>query len=179
MHTQATPRIAIIAYGNPLRSDDGIGWQVAELLQGESLRFGSLQAGSSDCVTDLICVHQLTPEIAEKAADADGVVFLDASHIGEPGMIRCVPVVADGNGELFSHSLSPGQMLALTEHLYGKRPDAFIVSVAGESFDHGDALSESLQCALPTLVGTVKDLAVHLARRFDPSALILQYPPGV
>jgi len=161
MHSETSPRVAIIAYGNPLRSDDGIGWHLAQLLQNEQ----------SNCLTELICVHQLTPEIAENAAGAVGVIFVDASQTGEPGEICFAPAEAEKGEELFSHTLCPGQILALTERLYGKRPLAFAVSVAGESFDHGDALSETLRNALPVLVRTVKDLVSRLSRQLDPSTL--------
>lgn len=152
MGAETIPRIVIVAYGNPLRSDDGVGWHLAQLMQ----------SGSSDCVTELICIHQLTPEIAEKVANADGVIFIDASLIGEPGQIRCTPVEANESGELLSHFLSPGQVLALSEQLYERRPGAFIVSVAAESFDHGNALSKTLHGALPALVETVENLIVHM-----------------
>jgi hydrogenase maturation protease len=169
MDSPQAPRVAIVAYGNPLRSDDGIAWHAAKLLQ----------ADPPNRVTDLICVHQLTPEIAERIAATDGVIFLDASQAGKPGEIHCAPVEPAGSEEIFSHSLSPGQMLALCEYLYGKKTDAFAVSVTGEFFDHGDALSKTLQSALPALVATVKDLAVRLARRFDSSLLELQDTSGV
>ncbi|HKF48993.1 MAG TPA: hydrogenase maturation protease [Terracidiphilus sp.] len=159
MHSRATPCVAIIAYGNPLRSDDGIGWHAAEILRKE---LDSVQV-------EVVCVHQLTPDIAANLADADGVIFLDAAQTGEPGEIRCARVEANESGQQFSHSLSPGQVLALADHLYGKQPDAFMVSVAGESFDHGDALSETLQSALPALVRTVVGLIARLAPRFDSS----------
>lgn len=70
---------------------------------------------------------------------------------------------------VFPRGESPGQILALCELLYGKKPDAFTISIAGESFYHGDALSKTLQSALPALVRTVRDLAARLAGGYDPS----------
>lgn len=153
MQTQTIPRVAIIAYGNPLRSDDGIGWHVAQLLLGEFSNFE----------TEIISVHQLTPELAEEAARASGVIFIDASRAGEPGKIVYAPVQPDGGGEVFSHSLGPAQILALCEQLYRTKPAALTVSVVGSSFDYGDALSGTLQDAIPALIATVKDLVVRLA----------------
>jgi hydrogenase maturation protease len=153
MQSQTYARVAIIAYGNPLRSDDGIGWHVAQLLLGELSNFE----------TEIISVHQLTPELAEQAARASGVIFIDASRTGEPGKIVYAPVQPNDGGELFSHSLGPAQMLALCEQLYGTKPEAFTVSIAGRSFEYGDALSGTLQDAVPALVATVKELVVRLA----------------
>lgn len=153
MESQKFPKVAIIAYGNPLRSDDGVGLQVAQLLLGESSNFE----------TEIISVHQLTPELAEEAARASGVIFIDASRTGEPGKIVYTPVEPDDGGELFSHSLSPAQIIALCEQLYGTKPAAFTVSIAGRSFDYGDALSGTLQDAVPALVAAVKEFVVRLA----------------
>ena len=153
MQSQTFPRVAIIGYGSPLRSDDGIGWHVAQLLLGEFSNFE----------TEIVSVHQLTPELAEEAARASGVIFIDASRTGEPGKIVCAPVEPDEGGEVFSHSLGPAQILALCEQLYGTRPEALTVSITGRSFDYGDALSGTLQDAVPALVATVKELVVRLS----------------
>ena len=48
-------RVLILGYGNPLRSDDGLGWQVAVQL---------FRTNTSPEVLVLPC-HQLTPELAE------------------------------------------------------------------------------------------------------------------
>jgi hydrogenase maturation protease len=158
MQPKTFPRVAIIAYGNPLRTDDGIGWRTAQLLQGEH----------SNLQTEIISVHQLTPELAEVAARSSGVIFIDASRTGEPGRIVQTPVQPDDGSELFSHSLGPGQILALCEQLYGTKPLAFTVSIAGKSFDYGDGLSGTLQDAVPALLATVKELVVQLT--FIPTA---------
>jgi hydrogenase maturation protease len=48
------PGTLIIGYGNPLREDDGVGWQVADQLLKNSE--GSIK---------VLTAHQLTPELAE------------------------------------------------------------------------------------------------------------------
>jgi hydrogenase maturation protease len=72
------PGTLIIGYGNPLRGDDGLGWQVA----------GEL-AKCVDALISAVAVQQLTPELAEPVSDADLVIFVDASCHGEPGSWRC------------------------------------------------------------------------------------------
>src|ERR1700686_2681571 len=77
MNESAERRQLIIGIGNPLRSDDGLGWAVAEQLTIE---------GDTGC--DIQAVHQLTPELAQKMALASLVVLIDASREGEPGELR-------------------------------------------------------------------------------------------
>src|SRR5580704_15594719 len=49
------PRTLVIGYGNPLRSDDALGWHASRLL-------AQALAGQE---VDVITCHQLTPELAE------------------------------------------------------------------------------------------------------------------
>ena len=139
--------VLVIAYGNRLRSDDGIAWQAGEVLRRE------LPDGAK-----VICVHQLTPELAEDIALADRVIFLDASSKGEPGSIRCHTVFAQPGELRFSHQLEPGQVLYLSQHLYSADPQAFLISIAGQCFAHGCEFSAATVQALPRVVTEVCQL---------------------
>jgi hydrogenase maturation protease len=145
-------KILIIAYGNPLRCDDGIAWRAAEQL---TLKLPS--------VTDTICVHQLAPELSEKLKDRDVVIFLDAAREGEPGNVECKLISATPVDVHFWHHLSPNNLLALSKELYGAAPRAFSISLCGELFDHGAMLSPSATANLPRLLATVTDLLVELS----------------
>jgi hydrogenase maturation protease len=140
-------RVLVIAYGNPLRSDDGIAWEAAERLRG----------ALPDSV-EILSVHQLTPELAEDASRANLVIFLDAAKGGEPGTVWCREGRPQPEFLNVSHHLAPGDVLALCDQLYGAKPPAFIVSVNGECFDHGQNLSPSTMRALPQLEAKVADL---------------------
>jgi hydrogenase maturation protease len=142
------PRILIVAYGNPLRSDDGVAWHAAELLRRE---FPAPPV-------EILCVHQLTPELAEDASRADNLVFIDAACDGEPGLIAVAEVDSSEEPASFSHQFTPEQVVALCRRLYGVGPRAFTISIVGKSFEHGDALSDELRAALPRLVGTMREL---------------------
>ena len=142
------PRILIVAYGNPLRCDDGIGWHAAELLRREL----------TPSLARIICTHQLAPELAEAACHADIVIFVDAACDQEPGRIACSKIRPDPEAASFSHQLSPEQVIALCQQLYAHCPRCYTVSVVGEFFDHGDTLSATLANSLPRLVETVKEL---------------------
>ena len=134
------PRVLIVAYGNPLRSDDGVGWVVAEELR---RRLASPEV-------EVLRLHQLLPEVAESLSHADAVIFVDASWDGEPGELRCQPVTPPPAKVQFSHQLSPAEVLGLAGQLYGATPQAFCVTLTGHCFEHGEELSESVAARLPT-----------------------------
>ncbi len=144
-------RILILACGNPLRSDDGVAWRVADLLRAR-LPYATV-----------VSAHQLTPEFAELAAEADGVLFLDAAREGEPGKIACAEVNPECDCRQDSHWLTPAQLIALCRQLYGATPRAMTVSIAGASFDHGDTLSEIIRAKLPELFDQARAMLTGLA----------------
>ncbi len=149
--THPMPRILIVGYGNPLRCDDGIGWHAAEEL---SRRFSSEDA-------EVVTCHQLTPELADKASRAEMAFFIDAARDGVAGELTCDAVVPEASSFSFTHELSPAAVLDLARELYGTCPQAFVVSLCGECFDHGEKLSATAADNLPRLV----ELVLEAARR--------------
>jgi hydrogenase maturation protease len=145
--------VLVIAYGNPLRCDDGVAWQAAEELKRR------LPASAQ-----VICVHQLTPELAETVSRAQMVIFIDASNNGEPGEVRCRAVSSQPRQTHLSHHLAPGEVLALCDRLYAGRPPGFLISVHGERFDHGDGISPVVIQAIPRVVESVHRLVKSLAK---------------
>jgi len=142
-------RILIIGYGNPLRSDDGLGWRAATEL--------SRKLSGED--SDILSCHQLTPELAAPVSTAEVVFFIDAAQNGEPGDIRCNTVVPETWNPRFSHDLSPGAILTLAQQLYGSFPPSFVVSLCGRCFEHGKTLSHEVQVSIPHLVALVEQMA--------------------
>jgi hydrogenase maturation protease len=136
----------VIAYGNPLRQDDGVGWAVAEALAGHP-------------GVRLETVHQLLPELAEPLSRAHFAVFVDARRGGPAGEVRRTTVVAASDGWSSAHSLGPEQLLGLCERCFGHAPKAVLVSVAGARFDFGADLSPEVALAIPNAVSCV--LAEH------------------
>jgi hydrogenase maturation protease len=108
-------------------------------------------------------LHQLTPELADTVRNFGTVIFVDAASCdgsqGKPGTIR-VEEIHGGTSEpaRFSHALSPTKILDLALQLYGANPMAFVVTVAGENFGHGDSLSAPVASALPELVARIERL---------------------
>ena len=140
-------RVLVIAYGNPLRCDDGVAWQAAEEIR---RRFASL--------VEVICVHQLTPELAEEINRVGTVIFLDATHTVDPGNVVCQPVAPELTTARFSHHLAPAQLLALCHRLYEAKPCGLLISIGGQRFDHGEGLSLVAINALPQSVAAVDNI---------------------
>jgi hydrogenase maturation protease len=141
-------RVLILACGNPLRCDDGVAWRAAEEL--------SRLHGGDD--VEIVSRHQLTPELAVAVSQAETVLFLDAGRIGAPGEIMVTPLQAQPDAPVFFHDVSPQAILALSRQLYGVCPRAWMVSMGGECFDHGETLSPGIEHRLPLFVARIADL---------------------
>ena len=63
-------RVLIVAYGNPMRSDDGIAWRAADAL--------APKVSESD--VEILRLHQLTPELADAVRNFGTVIFVDAGR---------------------------------------------------------------------------------------------------
>jgi hydrogenase maturation protease len=146
------PRVLIVAYGNTLRGDDGVGWIVADDLR---RRLASPEV-------EVLQLLQLLPELAESVSHVDTVIFVDASCEGEPGELRCRPVTPPPVKVQFTHQLSPAELLGLAGQLYGATPQAFCVSLTGQCFEHGEELSESVAARLPQLACKVERLMTQV-----------------
>jgi hydrogenase maturation protease len=125
----------IIGYGNPLRGDDAFGYRAAERIPGA------------------IAVHQLTPELMDPIARADRVLFLDATTEGAPGEIRRRQVLpaAEGAASLTHHS-TPESLLAGAQSLYGRAPEAELITVTAATFALSETLSPEVEKALDSLL---------------------------
>jgi hydrogenase maturation protease len=155
--------VLVIAWGNPLREDDGVAWHVLEALR-------SLPPRAWLPALRLRHAHQLTPERAECVSRAAGVVFGDARRDGAPG--HCEPVTPAPGTNPLAHSLSPQGLLLYAEALYGRAPDAAVVTVAGERFGVGESLSPSVRRAVKWAVRTV----VRQARQWAQPATQVARP---
>lgn len=147
------PRLLIVAYGNPLRSDDGVGWRAA----------AALEKTFAPDKAEILSLHQLGPELAENASHSEFVIFVDAATgPGRPGEIQVEELAESASASetsAFCHAMSPSQVLALAVQLYNCRPRAFSITVVGENFNHGESLSPSVEAALPALLARIEELA--------------------
>jgi hydrogenase maturation protease len=127
----------IIGYGNPLRGDDAFGYRAAERIPGA------------------IAVHQLTPELMDPIARADRVLFLDATTEGAPGEIRRRQVLPAAGASNFTHHATPESLLAGAQSLYGRAPEATLITVTAATFTLGAPLSAEVAQALEEVLRVV------------------------
>ena len=104
----------------------------------------------------VVAAHQLTPEMAELVSRAERVLFVDAARRGQPGSLLCSRVAPVETLGRYSHELSPATVLKLAEQLYGRCPPAWLLTIAGENFETGDAMSLAVVAALPALKAQVR-----------------------
>jgi len=117
----------VIAIGNRLRADDGVGHHVADLLD------------PMPGVT-LLRVHQLTPEIAAGMQSAETVIFLDADPGADVPSLDRIAEPAEGGGP-FSHSMNPATLVALSARLYGFRGEAWLCRLYARDFSASPEIS--------------------------------------
>lgn len=120
----------VIGYGNDLRSDDGVGVRVAQILAKWDL-------------PDMrsLCIHQLTPELAAEIAAANQVIFVDAYPALTNQDIQVFRLSFSQPGIMRSHTSNPWALLTLTRTVYHCCPPAWWILVPGTNFALGDRLS--------------------------------------
>jgi hydrogenase maturation protease len=165
-------RVLVIGYGNALRTDDGVGWHAARLLAGDP-RLANVV---------VVAEHQLTPELAFDLSLASLVVLVDASTETPAGTVTvralAVPGAAGpglpgrpagvgstpGPGPTpgaSSHHVGPELLLALARELYGRAPEAVVVSVGVTAMGLGEGLTPTVEAALPAVADIVARLVAE------------------
>jgi hydrogenase maturation protease len=145
-------RVLVCGYGNPFRTDDGVGHILAPAMAEMIASLG----GEADVRLE----HQLLPEMAEEFGQYDLLVFADAR----------VPGTGSGNGYdireispdpalegLNIHSVGPEWVLALAARIWGKVPPSLLVSVEGESFDFGERLTPACETRMKQALSDFKE----------------------
>lgn len=123
--------VLLIGFGNPGRLDDGLGPALADAV--EKMNIPGV---------DVDCDYQPTIEDSVNIADHDVVIFADADVNGpEPFYFK--PLEPDEFGGFTSHSVSPSGLIGLTQKLFGKEIEAYVLGIRGYEFDEfGERLSE-------------------------------------
>lgn len=152
-------RCLILACGNTLRSDDGVGPKLAAWAE-ERFR--------QEPEVRVISRQQFTPELAELIADADSVLFVDSSASPPPGRVRLIPVSSrvESSTAPPSHHLKPSELLGLTRSLYGSiKSHAMLLTVALGSTDLGENFSAPVEAALPRARGILEKAVLRFLGR--------------
>jgi hydrogenase maturation protease len=148
-------RCLILACGNTLRSDDGIGpW----LAQWAEEKFGE------DPSVRILVHQQWTPDLAEELAHSESAIFIDCSIEATPGSVRIVEVQqAKPTQGLATHHLGASELLALTRELYDSLPrSAVLLTIGAGSIGLGEEFSEPVLDAIPQACALLEDAVARL-----------------
>lgn len=147
--------VLVVGYGNPLRSDDGVGPAVAALVAADPRMAGAA----------VLVEHQLAPELAADFAEARRVILIDAADGAGPGEVAVrrlgsgpqeEPASTLGDvgagGPPLTHHVSPSSLAGIARTLYGAEPEVLVVSVGAASFELGEMLTPEVAAAVPLVV---------------------------
>jgi len=167
--SQLNRPILLIGYGNTLRRDDALGRRAAEMV--ESWRLPGLRC---------LSVTQLTPELAEPLSSARTAIFVDIRLSDADDTVRVEPIgPAIDRGGPTTHFGDPAGLLSMALAVYGRCPDAWVVSAPAADLGFGDALSpvgeRGLAEALDAIARLVREhgfaLPTHAPAREVPACM--------
>lgn len=153
-----TSMVLIFAYGNSLRRDDGAGFVlcdvVVRMLSEAGLRFERIDS------------HQLEPEFAMDISGekVSAVLFVDTRAVPDPPgpddlQVRFGRVASSPDASPSSvHNLDPTTILTYARYLFKKEPPAWLITIPGRDFDHGEGLSETALEAIRSAPETLHEL---------------------
>ncbi|MGA2227547.1 MAG: hydrogenase [Syntrophobacteraceae bacterium] len=149
--------VLIIAYGNSLRRDDGAGFVLGDVVE-RMLSEAGLEFERIDS-------HQLEPEFALDISreKITSVLFIDARALPETPdddlRVQFRRVVSAKNASPgMGHHLNPTTLLAYSGYLFKKEPPAWLITVPGIDYDHGEGLSETAREAIDSAPDILSEL---------------------
>lgn len=129
-------RVLIYGYGNPGRQDDALGNEMVNKIQ-QWIDEHGLSCMNTDSS------YQLNIEDADKISDWDIVVFVDASKEGIHEYKYCKIKPEQDKIEFSMHAVSPAYVLHLSEKLFNKKPQTYIMGIKGYEWDFKEGLSDN------------------------------------
>jgi hydrogenase maturation protease len=163
-----TKKLMILGYGNPDRGDDGVAyWLLNQLILSykdvsEIAKFNEIGELSLKSGIDIWFNLQLVPEISSELANYQKAIFLDAHTAEIPEDYLEIPVEPKYQNSPFTHHLTPSTCIALADKVYGRMPDAKLITIKGFSFEFSNNLSNKTkkiaQKALMNLIEIINKL---------------------
>jgi hydrogenase maturation protease len=132
----------VLACGNTLRGDDGVGPWLAQWAE-EHFR--------SEPQVSVLSRQQWTPDLSDEIAHSESVLFIDCSAIAAPGEISLAPVLPAAPAEgLATHHSGAAELLSLGLELYHSLPShALLLTIGAGSTELGETFSPAVKKALP------------------------------
>lgn len=153
--TKSLTRCLILACGNSLRSDDGVGPWLAAWAEKQ------FHADRGVCV---LSRQQWTLELAEEIAAAKSVLFIDCSTASSAGSVEVVEVLPAAAGQAHAtHHQGAPELLALARDLYDSLPrHALLLTLGADSTELGEEFSAAVTAALPEACRLLNETVVRL-----------------
>ncbi len=142
----------VIGYGNELRGDDAAGPRTARAVAA----WGRPEVAG-------LAVHQLTPELAAALAEAEVVVFVDA-RVDDDGREACLRRLEAAPGADMGHISDPHWLLAVTEALYSRGPEAWLATIPAANFGLGGWLSATAEAGVAAALRQIDRLVCERDR---------------
>ena len=122
-------KILVFGLGNPGRQDDGLGPAFISRLEKAKIPGLTLEAD-----------YQLQVEDALLFSEQQLVVVVDALRSGrKPFIVKRIEPAEDSS--FTTHHLSPEALLYLTQILYERKPEVWLLGIRGYKFSLGEKLS--------------------------------------
>lgn len=150
---QTVKPLLILAIGNPSRGDDAIG---PTLLAAFEPWLATQPAGVRAAV-ELLQDQQLMVEHLADLTGRDSVLFVDAAVPSVDTALALSPVQPDApRPAMPGHQMTPAELLSWYQHLnQSPPPPCAALTIRGEQFELGAALSPSVQARLDDALQTM------------------------
>jgi hydrogenase maturation protease len=157
--------ILVIGYGNSLRSDDGAGCRVSDIVATWDLPH-----------VRSLTVHQLTPELAEPISQSELAIFIDA-FVGDNELsskrkkstpvlqVQRIAVSKQLNSPALAdlgHISDPRSLLLLAQQVYGEVPVAYSLLLPAVNWGFGEQLSAVTLKSIDQAVDFLRKLCTKL-----------------
>jgi hydrogenase maturation protease len=149
MNTKQNKNTLIIGYGNTLRSDDGVGQLVSQEMEKFNYPY-----------INCLYQHQLTPELVEKIIKYDRIILVDAKvNLDKVQLIQLNNNQNNlNNHSCWTHHINPQSLIYLTQFIYQKTPESWLITIPTQNLSFGENLSEITQKGKQKALKIITDL---------------------
>lgn len=155
-------KILVYGIGNPGRGDDGLGWEVIARNQESALP-----------QVEFCHQYQLQVEDALLLKNYEIVIFVDASRKAE-SPFNFETLFPEPRLPIYTHHLSPENLLGLCQELYSYVPQAHILGIRGYEWELKQEISPPALENLEVAIGFLQEILKNL--QWDP--ILLQFQIG-
>lgn len=142
-------RCLILACGNTLRGDDGIGPWLASWAE---------ERFKDEAGVRVVSRQQWTPDLVEEIAAAETVLFVDCSVAVAAGSVSVIDVQRSAAGGRDTHHQGAPELLSMVQDFYGSLPRAaLLLTVGAGSIELGEEFSGLVTAALPEACAKLDD----------------------